>query len=44
MPQDKANIMDLLVNNEKVMLKIYEALFPHRAGDGVLGKKIPQTS
>lgn len=28
--QDKYNLLDLFVNNEKTLLKIYEALFPHR--------------
>lgn len=28
--KDKFNILDLFVNNEKTLLKIYEALFPHR--------------
>lgn len=30
--RDKCNLLDLFVNNEKTLLKIYEALFPHRAG------------
>lgn len=30
-PRDKCNLLDLFVNNEKTLLKIYEALFPHRA-------------
>lgn len=29
--KDKAHILDLFVNNERTLLKIYEALFPHRA-------------
>jgi hypothetical protein len=29
--KDKLNILDLFVNNEKTLLRIYEALFPHRA-------------
>jgi hypothetical protein len=29
--RDKCNLLDLFVNNEKTLLKIYEALFPHRA-------------
>lgn len=29
--KDKFNILDLFVNNEKTLVKIYEALFPHRA-------------
>lgn len=28
--KDKFNILDLFVNNEKTLIKIYEALFPHR--------------
>ena len=28
--RDRCNILDLFVNNEKTLLKIYEALFPHR--------------
>jgi hypothetical protein len=31
--RDKCNLLDLFVNNEKTLLKIYEALFPHRAGN-----------
>lgn len=30
--RDKCNFLDLFVNNEKTLLKIYEALFPHRTG------------
>jgi hypothetical protein len=26
-------LLDLFVNNEKTLLRIYEALFPHRAGN-----------
>ena len=29
--KDKAHILDLFLNNERTLLKIYEALFPHRA-------------
>lgn len=29
--RDKFNILDLFVNNEKTLIKIYEVLFPHRA-------------
>ena len=29
--RDKCNLLGLFVNNEKTLLKIYEALFPHRA-------------
>lgn len=32
--RDKFNILDLFVNNEKTLVKIYEALFPHRAQAG----------
>ena len=38
--RDKCNLLDLFVNNEKTLLKIYEALFPHRApGQGQSGYK-----
>jgi hypothetical protein len=33
--RDKCNLLDLFVNNEKTLLKIYEALFPHRAAPGM---------
>jgi hypothetical protein len=29
--KDRANLLDLFVNNERTLLKIYEILFPHRA-------------
>lgn len=29
--RDRCNLLDLFVTNEKTLLKIYEALFPHRA-------------
>lgn len=29
-PRDKANLLDLFVNNEKTLLSVYEVLFPHR--------------
>ena len=29
--KDKHNLLDLFVNNERTLLKIYEILFPHRA-------------
>ena len=35
--RDKTHILDLFVNNEKTLLKIYEALFPHRAGANPTG-------
>jgi hypothetical protein len=28
--KDRYNILDLFVNNEKTLIKVYEALFPHR--------------
>jgi hypothetical protein len=37
--KDRGNLLDLFVNNERTLLKIYEVLFPHRqtpnAGAGV---------
>lgn len=30
MPKDKYHLLDLFVNNEKTLMKVYEALFPHR--------------
>lgn len=30
--QDRNNLLDLFVNNEKTLLRIYENLFPRRAG------------
>lgn len=32
--QDRNNLLDLFVNNEKTLLRIYENLFPRRAGQG----------
>lgn len=32
--RDKSHLLDLFVNNEKTLLNIYEALFPHRAIQG----------
>ena len=29
--KDRGNLLDLFVNNERTLLKIYEILFPHRA-------------
>ena len=34
-PSDKANFLDLFVNNEKTLIKIYEALFPHRTQNNI---------
>jgi hypothetical protein len=33
--KDRNNLLDLFVNNERTLLKIYEILFPHRASPGV---------
>ena len=33
--RDKSHLLDLFVNNEKTLLNIYEALFPHRATSGI---------
>ena len=35
--KDKSNLLDLFVNNEKTLLKIYEILFPHRANPNNIG-------
>jgi len=32
--RDKSHLLDLFVNNEKTLLNVYEALFPHRATTG----------
>ena len=32
--KDKNNLLDLFVNNERILLMMYEALFPHRAAPG----------
>lgn len=32
--QDRHNLLDLFVNNEKTLLRIYENLFPRRGGAG----------
>lgn len=42
-PRDKCNLLDLFVNNEKTLLKIYEALFPHRTSHLNEGKLHPGT-
>lgn len=31
--KDRFNVLDLFVNNEKTLIKIYEALFPHRVSN-----------
>jgi hypothetical protein len=28
--RDRCNLLDLFVNNEKILLKMYEVLFPHK--------------
>lgn len=35
-PRDKTNLIDLFVNNEKILLKIYEALFPSSSSSAML--------
>lgn len=34
---DRYHLLDLFVNNEKTLLKVYEALFPHRANAASTG-------
>lgn len=34
--KDKYHLLDLFVNNEKTLLKVYEALFPHRTAGNIL--------
>lgn len=36
--KDKYHLLDLFVNNERTLLKIYEALFPHRTAN-ILGSE-----
>jgi hypothetical protein len=36
--KDKTNMLDLFVNNERTLLKIYEALFPGRANPTRIGQ------
>jgi hypothetical protein len=31
--RDRCNMLDLFVNNEKTLLKMYEILFPHRVNN-----------
>ena len=40
--KDKSHLLDLFVNNEKTLLNIYEALFPHRATNGTNSSYAPQ--
>ncbi len=35
--KDRFNLLDLFVNNEKTLVKVYEALFPHRVQSQTLG-------
>lgn len=39
--KDKCNLLDLFVNNEKTLLKMYEALFPHRVNTAIVGIEKP---
>lgn len=39
--RDKSHILDLFVNNERTLLKIYEALFPHRAAPSTQSQMQP---
>ena len=34
--QDRNNLLDLFVNNEKTLLRVYENLFPRRQGQGAM--------
>jgi hypothetical protein len=34
--QDRNNLLDLFVNNEKTLLRIYEILFPKKAGQSAM--------
>jgi hypothetical protein len=42
--KDRCNLLDLFVNNEKTLLKIYEALFPNRVSPVSLGIERPMES
>jgi hypothetical protein len=42
--KDKSHLLDLFVNNEKTLLNIYEALFPHRATNGQSSSFAPQAA
>ena len=42
--KDKCNLLDLFVNNEKTLLKIYEALFPHRVSPVMVRIEKPMES
>ena len=45
--KDRGNLLDLFVNNERTLLKIYEILFPHRAtpnaGAGVSSQMVKES-
>ena len=45
--RDRGNLLDLFVNNERTLLKIYEVLFPHRAtpnaGAGVSSQMVAES-
>jgi len=42
-PGDKRKIIELLINNDKVLTMLYEALFPFRASNYQAKKKEPYT-
>ena len=42
--KDKCNLLDLFVNNEKTLLKMYEALFPHRVNTALVGIEKPMVA
>jgi hypothetical protein len=42
--KDKCNLLDLFVNNEKTLLKMYEALFPHRVNTALVGIEKPMAA
>jgi hypothetical protein len=37
-------LLDLFVNNEKTLLKMYEALFPHRVNTAIVGIEKPMNA
>lgn len=41
--KDKYHLLDLFVNNEKTLLKIYEALFPHRSVNIMQSNELPMS-
>lgn len=42
-PRDKMNLLDLFVNNEKILLKVYESLFPSSANPFSAAPVAPKT-